>query len=89
MYLRLCRARMPCCAVSLRTRSLPTRTPACSQFLPHARPTIFALDLHVNGLDVREQGIVAYAVSVRLIAAGALLALMISAGANFQRFTQD
>jgi hypothetical protein len=28
----------------------------------------------VNGLDVREQGIVAYATCVRLVAAGALLA---------------
>jgi hypothetical protein len=43
----------------------------------------------VNGLDVREQGIVAYAASVRLVAAGAPLALMISAGVDFQRFTQD
>jgi hypothetical protein len=42
----------------------------------------------VNGLDVREQGIVADAASVRLVTGGALLALMISAGADFQRFTQ-
>jgi hypothetical protein len=63
--------------------------PACNQFLRHARPAIFALDLRVNGLDVREQGIVAYAASVRLVAAGAPLALMISAGVDFQRFTQD
>jgi hypothetical protein len=62
--------------------------PACNQFLPHARPAIFALDRRVNGLDVREQGIVADAASVRLVTGGALLALMISAGADFQRFTQ-
>jgi hypothetical protein len=53
-----------------------------------ARSAVFALDLRVNGLDVREQRIVAYAASARLVAADALLALMISAGANFQRFTQ-
>lgn len=26
---------------------------ARNEFFPHARPTIFALDLHVNRLDVR------------------------------------
>jgi hypothetical protein len=58
------------------------------QFLPHARPAIFAFDLRVNHLDVREQGIVAHAASVRFVLGAALLALMISAGADFQRFTQ-
>jgi len=49
---------------------------------------IFALDLRVNDLEVHEQRIVADTASVRLITAGALLTLMISAGADSQCFTQ-
>jgi hypothetical protein len=62
---------------------------ARNELFSHARPAIFTLDLHVNRLDVREQGIVADTASVRLVIAAALLTLMISAGTDFQRFAQD
>jgi hypothetical protein len=56
------------------------------QLLPHARPAVFALDLRVNPLDVRKQCVVTHAASVRLDLRGALPALMISTGTDFQHF---
>jgi hypothetical protein len=43
----------------------------------------------MDALDVRQQGIIAYTSSARLVTAGALVPLMISAGADVQRFTED
>ena len=54
------------------------------QLLPHARPAVFTLDLRVNRLDLRKQCVVAHAASVRLVPRGALPALMIAAGTDFQ-----
>ena len=89
MYLRLWRRTNAMLRHQLANPLLAHAHAACKQLLPHARPAVFALDLRVNRLDVCKQGIVAHAGSVRLVAAAAaLLALMISAGADFQRFTQ-
>ena len=38
------------------------------KFLPHAWPAIFALDLDMEGLDVRQQCVVTDAVATRLAA---------------------
>lgn len=51
----------------------------CEQRLPHAGLAVFAFNLRVNRLNLREQCIAADAASVRLVVRGALPALMISA----------
>jgi hypothetical protein len=61
---------------------------ACKQLFPHARPTVFALDLRVNRLDVCEQCLLAHAPLMRLVLNDTLPSLMKAAGAYIKHFAQ-
>ena len=59
--LRFVLALMPCCCMSLANLVFARTDASGQQFLVHAWPAVFALDMGMDGADVGQQGFVAVA----------------------------